>query len=173
MVIVRSPCSGGPLWEGNRTWEADRWSGGGRAAKWRDTTDRERVSRSASEPDSASLRQVGVAKLPEMPKPVTCREATGVCTCRAPRGGWGRRARKDASRNLGGPLWPGARAEGRPGIHNREVCCSWESERPIVARKSWKQDGAKGPCCGQAESERECAAWTKVLLRNSWRFGDL
>jgi hypothetical protein len=24
LVIARSPCSGGPLWEGNRTWEADR-----------------------------------------------------------------------------------------------------------------------------------------------------
>jgi hypothetical protein len=113
--------------------------------------DRERVSPSASEPDSASLRKVGAAKLPEMPKPATRKEATGVCTCGAPRGGWGGRARTDASRNLGDPLRLGGGTEGRPGIHNREIRRGRESERPIVARKLWKQGGAKGPCRGHAE----------------------
>ena len=129
--------------------------------------DRKRVSPSASESDSASLRSVGVAKLPEMMKPVTCREETSMCTGRAPRGGWEERARKDASRNLGDPLRPGDRARWRPGINNRKACCSRESERSIVAKKSWKLGGAKGPCCGHAESEKECAAWTIVPLRNN------
>jgi len=136
-------------------------------AKGANPLDRDRVSPSASESDSASLHRVGVVKLPEMMKPVTCREETSICTCRAPRGDWEERARKDASRNLGDPLWPGDRAGGRPGINNRRVCRSRESERPIVARKPWKQGGAKGPCCGQAESEKECAAWTIVPLRNN------
>jgi hypothetical protein len=74
--------------------------------------DRERVSPSASEPGSASLHIVGVAKLPEMMKPGTCGEATGVCTRGAPRGDRGGRARKDASRNLGDPLRLGGEAEG-------------------------------------------------------------
>ena len=36
----------------------------------------------------------------------------------------------------------GQRSEG---IHNLSVVCGRESERPIVARKPWKQGGAKGP----------------------------
>ena len=74
--------------------------------------DRKRVSPSASESDSASLRLLGAARLPEMMKPVTCREEMSICTCRAPRGGWEERARKDASRNLGDPLRLGDRAGG-------------------------------------------------------------
>ena len=106
------------------------------------------MSPSESEPDSASLRTLGVVNLPERAKPDTCREETGRYTCRAPRGGWGERVRKDASRNLGDPLWLGVGAGRCPGINNREICRKRESERPIVAKKSWKQDGAKGPCCG-------------------------
>lgn len=115
------------------------------------------MSLSASEPDSASLRKVGVANLPEMVKPDTCREATGVCTGKAPRGERGRRARKDVPRNLGDPLRRGVEATGSAGINNpaKGRDRRWESERPIVAKKPWKQDGAKGPCCEHAESEKE------------------
>jgi hypothetical protein len=75
--------------------------------------DRKRVSPSASEPGSASLHEIlGVAKLPKMMKPATCREETDLCTCRAPRGDRGGRARKDAPRNLGDPLRLGERAGG-------------------------------------------------------------
>ena len=111
MVIARSPCSGGPLREGNRSWEAGRylWYIN---AKGVISLDRKRVSPSASESDSASLYLSGVAKLPGLMKPATCREETSVCTCRAPRGDWEERARKDASRNLGDPLRPGDRAGG-------------------------------------------------------------
>ena len=52
-------------------------------------------SRSASEPVSASLRKLGVVNLPEMVKPKTDDEATGASSRRAPRGGRGRRSRRD------------------------------------------------------------------------------
>jgi len=64
MVIARSPCSGGPLWEGNRPEEADWRSGFGWSARWVNPTDCERASPSVSEPDSASLVKVSAAKLP-------------------------------------------------------------------------------------------------------------
>jgi hypothetical protein len=141
-------------------------------AKWRASTDHKRVSPSASEPGSASLHTTGVANLPDMMKPDICREETGVSTCRTPRGDRGERARKDAPRNPGDPLQPGKFTKERPGINNRKVCCMRESERPIVARKFWKQDGAKGPCCEHAESDKEQAAWINIPLRNNWRFGN-
>jgi len=93
---------------------------GKRAGKWfynqvrsgGKPTDRERVSPSASKPGSASLHQVDATKRPDSVKSAICREATGKCTCRASRGDRGERARKDAQRNLGDPLWPGVGAGG-------------------------------------------------------------
>ena len=76
-------------------------------AKGLEPLDREHMSPSVSEPGSASLRLLGVANLPDWVKPGICREVTGVCTCRAPRGGRGGRVWKDTSRNLGGPMWLG------------------------------------------------------------------
>ena len=111
MVIARSPCSGGPPCEGNRAREAGR-SPPCAGAKGLTAPDRERVSPSESEPVSASLHKSGAANLPDVVKPGTGREATSTCTCRAPRGGRGERARKDASRNLGDPLGPGVVAQG-------------------------------------------------------------
>ena len=62
------------------------------------------VSRNASEPDSASLRNVEVASLPTMVKPDKADgEATGECSRQISRGGWGQRAWTDQSRSLGGP----------------------------------------------------------------------
>ena len=167
MGITCSPCNGGPLRAGNQSWEADRYLESTLDAKgWR-ALDRERMSPSESEPVSASLHKMSVANLPDWAKPDTCREETGVRTCRALRGDRGERMRKDPSRNLGDPLRPGGRAKGRPGINNRGDCRSWESERPIVAKKRGNARGAKGPCCEQAESEKKCAAWTNVPLRNN------
>jgi hypothetical protein len=104
MGIARSPCSGGPLREGNRTQEADRRLGTNLVAKGLGALDCERVSLSVSEPESASLHKVGAVNRPDTVKPDTCREATGVCTCKTPRGERGKRARKDGPRNLGDPL---------------------------------------------------------------------
>ncbi len=61
------------------------------------------MSRSASEPDSASLRKVRAASLPYAMKPATGGEAMGASSRRALRGGWGRRMGTDQSRNLGDP----------------------------------------------------------------------
>ena len=61
------------------------------------------TSRSASEPDSASLAYVGAASLSVGMKPVTDDEATDNSSHRALRGGWGQRVGTDESRNLGGP----------------------------------------------------------------------
>ena len=74
----------------------------------------EGVSRSESEPDSASKHYFQVANLPEVAKPDTVGEATGMCSRRAWRGDWGQRAPNDRSRNLGDPAsWvePKARRE--------------------------------------------------------------
>ena len=74
----------------------------------------EGVSRSESEPDSASKHDSQAANLPKVAKPDTGGEATGKCSCRAWRGDWGQRAPNDRSRNLGGPAsWvaPKARRE--------------------------------------------------------------
>lgn len=62
------------------------------------------MSPNESEPDSASLHQVSVVKLPETMKPVTCGEEMSICSHRALRGDRGERAQKDVQRNLGDPL---------------------------------------------------------------------
>jgi hypothetical protein len=55
------------------------------------------------EPDSASLRTLGVTVLPEDGwSGIRCEEA-GKCSTWTSRGGWGQRAPKDQSRNLGDP----------------------------------------------------------------------
>ena len=60
------------------------------------TKPREAKMRAARiEPVSASLHQLKVASLPELLKPVTGQEATGMCTDRAFRGERGRRVSKD------------------------------------------------------------------------------
>ena len=87
----------------------------------------ERVSRSASEPDSASLCKVRAAKLPDVMKPATGGEARGASNHRALRGGWGRRMGKDQWRNpsrssgqaLGDPAgWPMRVGQRSRGIDN-------------------------------------------------------
>ncbi len=65
------------------------------------------ASRSASEPDSASLFKLRAAKLPDLMKPDTGGEVMGASSRRALRGGWGRRMGIDQSKNLGDPAeWP-------------------------------------------------------------------
>lgn len=94
-----------------------------------------RVSRSGSEPDSASLREVEVANPPDRMKPaISGRD--NESTRWTSRGGWGRRARKEWSRNLGGPA--GREAER---VFQRQGECitrngpGRESDRLIVAEK--------------------------------------
>ena len=71
-----------------------------------------------------------------MVKPATGDEATGEVHHWAFRGGWGQRAGKDSSRNLGDPaVWKRKGNQRLAGRHNREHGAGRESERPIVAEK--------------------------------------
>jgi hypothetical protein len=91
------------------------------------------VSRNASKPDSASLRKVKAASLPEMVKPATGDEITGAVHGRAFRGSWGQRAGKDSLRKLGDPaVRERQRNQRSAGIHNRDNGVGRESDRPIV-----------------------------------------
>ena len=104
------------------------------------------VSRSASEPESASLHQLRVASLPDGLKPAIRREETFASNAGTLRGERGQRAGKVGLGRLGDPgRRPG---KGRGKGHSEEI--SWvlavgESERPIVARKRGNARGAKGP----------------------------
>jgi transposase InsO family protein len=96
----------------------------------------EPASRSASEPVSTSLHKVKVASLPDVLKPATGGEVTGVSNRRAFRGERGQRAGTERPRNLGDPAQQGVRnARRRTERHNRACGCGRESERLIVARK--------------------------------------
>ena len=106
----------------------------------------EPVSRSASKPDSASLRIERSANLSEMPKPMIRREATFTSSGGDLRGGWGQRAGKVGVGQAGRPLPPlwGNPEEARAETIRRELEAG-ESERPIVAMKRGNARGAKGP----------------------------
>jgi RNA-directed DNA polymerase len=96
---------------------------------------------------------MGVASLPKVVKPGTGEEATTEGTHRAPRGGWGERARKDASRILGGPVtWV------EPNFRGEDISLGGrgrESAGQIVAGKRGNARGAKEPyrACAEARGE--------------------
>jgi hypothetical protein len=96
----------------------------------------ELASRNAIELDSASLRKVGVAMLPDMLKPATVGQETFVCSRWAPRGDWRWRVRKEKSRNLRDP---------NTGYRVRE------SDVLIVVKKQGNACGAKGDDCRYVE----------------------
>ncbi len=94
----------------------------------------EHVSRSASEPEVASLWKTEAASPRDRVKPASDGEATSRCTHRASRGGNGQHAWTDRSRNLGDPAGCRKRQR-RKGMHNLSNGLGWESDRPIVAGK--------------------------------------
>ena len=104
------------------------------------------MSRSASEPESASLHQVRVASLPEKRKPAIRREETFASNVGTLRGERGQRAGKVRLGRLGEP-GRRLRAEGDKERGEDKSCAPavGESERPIVARKRGNARGAKGP----------------------------
>ena len=89
--------------------------------RWAAVLRGEGVSRSESEPVSASLHCLGVANPPEMPKPSAGGAEAGARTRPAPRGYEGRRAPKDRSRNLGGPAASGSVLGPQAGMYNRRT----------------------------------------------------
>jgi hypothetical protein len=103
------------------------------------------VSRSASEPDSASLRELRAAKLPYERKPATGGEGRGESSHWALRGGWGRRVGTDQSRNLGDPAeWTAEAGQRLRGMHNLEAARSGVG--PAHSSEEAGNDrGAKGP----------------------------
>ena len=77
--------------------------GGERSNPQAEARNGEPMSRNTSELDSASLRYLRVAKLPDLLKPVIGGEETFACSRRALRGGWRWRVGTDNSRNLRSP----------------------------------------------------------------------
>ena len=107
----------------------------------------EPASRNKSELDSASLRKVGVANLPDWTKPAILGEATLVRSRWTPRGGWRQRVGKEKSRNLRGPA-----VIGKVGVDHR--LCRRESEGIVVAGKQGNSCGAKGSYCKRETIDR-------------------
>ncbi len=117
MSIVSLARSCGLRYKGNRVSEAVRFLGTvTRSEREKTSLDGEGVSPNASEPDSASLRYYLVANLPERAKPTTRTEERNTIRCGARRGGWGGRASKERSRNLGGPMRSQEPTQGERGV---------------------------------------------------------
>jgi len=101
----------------------------------------EPVSRSVSEPKSASLNQVRVASPPEGLKPVIGCEETFASNARALRGERGQRAGKTWLGRLGDPCHRFRRRDKVPAEYIRCALGAGESERPIVAKKFRSESG--------------------------------
>ena len=97
----------------------------------------EPASRNAIELDSASLRKVGTANLPDWTKPAIIGEAALVCSRWVPRGDWSQRVGKEKSSNLGDPA-----AGSKVGVDHR--ACRRESDGLIVAGKGLTSPEPRG-----------------------------
>jgi len=119
------------------------------------------VSRSASEPVSASKHQDESGQPSRYGEARTGDEVTGMCSHSALRGERGQRASRERSRNLGGPPCWGFEPAAPLGIHNQCGLHARESEGVVVAGKRGNSRGAKGPCRQYAESATRGSAWRK------------
>ena len=104
----------------------------------------EPASRNVNELDSASLRYVGVANLPELVKPAIAGEETLQSSQRTPRGGWRQRVGKGKSRNLRDPSQAATRR--------------WESDGLIVARKGLTRLERRGPTVNKQRLKQNASA---------------
>jgi len=130
----------------------------------------EPVSRSASEPDSASLNKVRAANLPEELKPDTRREAIFTNSGGVLRGERGQRAGKVGLGRLGGPCHRPREEPGKTRTESiRRVLGVGESERPVVAMKLGNARGAKGPWPCGTNSEAEVADWRNPITAYALR----
>ena len=106
----------------------------------------EPVSRSASEPERASLNKVRSANLSDEPKPEIRREAMFTSNGGDLRGQRGQRAGKVGLGRLGDPCCRFRDKRDKTRTETiRAVLGAGESERPIVAKKRGNARGAKGP----------------------------
>ena len=112
----------------------------------------EPASRNAIELDSASLRYMGAANLPEMVKPATVGEATLERNRQAPRGGWSQRVGKE-SRNLGGPADGGkvGKAAGIDGVRAGDILAEENGVEKFLAtlHEELKTKGYKSEIFGR------------------------
>jgi hypothetical protein len=107
----------------------------------------EPVSRSASEPDSASLMKPESGQAPRIAEASTNREAMLKSSGGTLRGGWGQRAGKVCLGRLGDPWLRFREEQNEAHVESiRQVLEAGESERPVVAmRLRSSRGGAKGP----------------------------
>lgn len=107
----------------------------------------EPVSRSASEPNTASLHKVRATNLPDMPKSETRREAIFTSSGEVLRGKRGQRTGKVELGRLGDPCcWFRGERDKTLVKSIRLGLGAGESERPIVVKKPrLNRGGAKGP----------------------------
>ena len=128
----------------------------------------EPASRSASEPESASLLQVRAANLSDVPKPETRREVTFTRNGGALRGEWGQRGGKVGLGRLGDPCCRLRHKRDEMAIESiRWALGGWESERLVVAMKRGNARGAKGPWRGGADSEDEGTDWRNPITERA------
>jgi len=131
----------------------------------------EPVSRSASEPNTASLYNPRAANHSGLPKPATHREATFTSSGGALRGKRGQRTGKEGLGRLGGP-WHRPRAEGGKTCAEsiRRALVAGESERLIVAlRARSSREGAKGPWPYNMNSGAGAADWSNPTTADEHR----
>ena len=122
------------------------------------------ASRSASEPETASLHQVRVANLSDVPKPEIRREVIFICSGGTFRGKRGQRAGKVGLGSLGDPCCRLRHKRDKVHIESiRWALGVWESERPVVAMKQGNACGAKGPWRGRADSEGDGTDWSNPI----------
>jgi hypothetical protein len=125
------------------------------------------VSRSVSEPESASLNQVRAARLPEGLKPEIRSEETFESNAGVLRGERGQRAGKVGLGRLGDPC---RRFRRRNKTRSKTISCgleAGESERLVVAMKRGNARGAKGPWHGGADSEDESTDWRNPITERT------
>jgi hypothetical protein len=120
----------------------------------------EPASRSASEPETASLHQVRVANLSDVPKPEIRHEAIFTCSGGTLRGRRGQRAGTVGLGRLGDRCCQLRPKRGEMPIESiRWALGAGESERLVVAMKRGNARGAKGPWRGRANSEGDGTDW--------------
>ena len=130
----------------------------------------EPVSRSASEPETASLHKVRTANPSDVPKPETRREEIFTNSGGVLRGERGQRAGKVRLGRLGDPCHQPREERGETYAESiRRVLGVGESERPVVARKRGNARGAKGPWPCGTNSEADVADWRNPITAHARR----
>ncbi len=127
----------------------------------------EPASRSASEPESASLRQVRTANLSDVPKPVSVvkRRSRAAAEFSGVSGG-SAQGRYGLGR-LGDPCHRFRQRNETRTESIRGALAAGESERPIVAMTRGNARRVKGPWHGRADSKGEGTDWSNPITEKN------